>query len=31
MIQDGRETVSGMAGLLSVDRTTLYRALSKVR
>ena len=31
MIQEGRETVSGMAGLLSVDRTTLYRALSKVR
>jgi DNA invertase Pin-like site-specific DNA recombinase len=27
MIQEGRETVSGMAGLLSVDRTTLYRAL----
>ncbi|SEO46291.1 Site-specific DNA recombinase [Nitrosospira multiformis] len=31
MIREGRETVSGMAGLLSVDRTTLYRALSKVR
>jgi DNA invertase Pin-like site-specific DNA recombinase len=30
MIREGRETVSGMAGLLSVDRTTLYRALSKV-
>lgn len=28
MIEEGRETVSGMAGLLSVDRTTLYRALS---
>jgi DNA invertase Pin-like site-specific DNA recombinase len=29
MIQEGRETVSGMAGLLNVDRTTLYRALSR--
>lgn len=29
MIQEGRETVAGMAGLLSVDRTTLYRALSR--
>jgi len=29
MIREGRETVSGMAGLLSVDRTTLYRALSR--
>ena len=29
MIQEGRETVSGMAGLLSVDRTTLYRALNR--
>ena len=28
MIEEGRETISGMAGLLSVDRTTLYRALS---
>jgi DNA invertase Pin-like site-specific DNA recombinase len=28
MVQEGRETVSGMAGLLNVDRTTLYRALS---
>lgn len=31
MIQEGRETVSGMAGLLNVDRTTLYRALSLKR
>ena len=29
MIREGRETVSGMAGLLSVDRTTLYRALNR--
>ncbi len=29
MIREGQETVSSMAGLLSVDRTTLYRALSR--
>src|SRR5688500_5013510 len=29
MIREGRETVSGMAGLLNVDRTTLYRALNR--
>ena len=29
MIQEERETVSGMAGLLNVDRTTLYRALNR--
>ena len=28
MIQEERETVSSMAGLLNVDRTTLYRALN---
>lgn len=31
MIHEGRETVSGMAGLLNVDRTTLYRAMSLKR
>lgn len=29
MIREGRETVAAMAGLLNVDRTTLYRALSR--
>jgi DNA invertase Pin-like site-specific DNA recombinase len=29
MIREGQETISSMAGLLSVDRTTLYRALSR--
>ncbi|ABB76099.1 site-specific recombinase, resolvase family (plasmid) [Nitrosospira multiformis ATCC 25196] len=27
MVREGRETVSGMAGLLNVDRGTLRRAL----
>ncbi|PTR05599.1 hypothetical protein C8R32_1189 [Nitrosospira sp. Nsp5] len=29
MITEERETVSGMAGLLKVDRTTLHRALKR--
>jgi DNA invertase Pin-like site-specific DNA recombinase len=29
MVREGRETVSGMAGLFKVDRTTLHRALKR--
>ncbi|MGH8436784.1 MAG: helix-turn-helix domain-containing protein [Pseudomonas sp.] len=29
MVREGKETVSGMAGLLKVARTTLHRALKR--
>jgi len=30
MVREERETVSGMAGLLKVDHTTLHRALKRI-